>query len=489
MSGASYRCPDLLIAGRWRTGRGDGRHTVVDPATAEPIGELRLASAADLQEALAAAGPAFEAWRQVPAHERCARLERGVARLRARADEIAALLTAEQGKTLAEARAECLMAADLIKWYAEEARRVPGRVLPARAAQSRMDVLKLPVGPVAAFSPWNFPLVLSARKLGGALAAGCSIILKAAEETPASVAAMVACLAEELPEGVLQLVYGVPAEVSKALIESPVIRKVSFTGSVPVGRHLAQMAAGQLKRITLELGGHAPVIVCDDADVESAVAMMVAHKFRNAGQACLAPTRFYVARALYRDFLEAFKAAADDLCVGPGSDPRSQMGPLANARRLQAVQDLIARSAACGAKVLARSGHLPSRGFFAAPTLLADMPPDAPAMVEEPFGPIACATPFDTLDEAIGLANRSDYGLAGYLFTDSARAILAVSQRLEVGSLAINGIGVSVPEAPFGGLKASGWGSESGIEGMEAFLEPRFTHYSVPQDHDRRQRT
>lgn len=489
MSGSSYRCPGLLIAGRWRAGRGEGSHTVVDPATAEPIGELRLASAADLQEALAAAGPAFEAWRQVPAHERCARLERGVARLRARADEFAMLLTAEQGKTLAEARAECLLAADLIKWYAEEARRVHGRVLPARAAQSRMDVLKLPVGPVAAFSPWNFPLVLSARKLGGALAAGCSIILKAAEETPASVAAMVACLAEELPEGVLQLVYGAPAEVSNALIESPVIRKVSFTGSVPVGRHLAQMAAGQLKRITLELGGHAPVIVCEDAEVASAVAMMVAHKFRNAGQACLAPTRFYVARALYRDFLEAFKAAADDLRVGPGSDPCSQMGPLANARRLQAVQDLIARSAACGAKVLTRSGNLPSRGFFAAPTLLADMPPDAPAMVEEPFGPIACAMPFDTLDEAIGLANRSDYGLAGYLFTDSARTILAVSQRLEVGSLAINGIGVSVPEAPFGGLKASGWGSESGIEGMEAFLEPRFTHYSVPQDHDRRQKT
>lgn len=482
MSAVTYRCPDLLVAGRWRAGRGEGRHAVVDPATAEPLGELRLASAADLQDALDCAGPAFEAWKTVPAHERCARLERGVARLRASADGIAALLTAEQGKPLAEARAECLMAADLIKWYAEEARRVHGRVLPARSADARMDVLKVPAGPVAAFSPWNFPLVLSARKIGGALAAGCSIILKAAEETPASVAAMVACLAEELPEGVLQLVYGVPAEVSQALIESPVIRKLSFTGSVPVGRHLAQMAAANLKRITLELGGHAPVIVCEDADIESTVALMVPQKFRNAGQACLAPTRFFVARRRYADFLDAFQAAANDLRVGPGHAAGTQMGPLAQPRRLQAVQDLVARSAACGARVLTRAGRLPAAGYFAAPTLLADVPLDAPAMVEEPFGPVACALPFDSLDQAIAMANRSDYGLAGYLFTDSARAIQAVSQRLEVGSLAINGIGVSVPEAPFGGLKASGWGSESGIEGMEAFLETRFTHYSVPKD-------
>jgi acyl-CoA reductase-like NAD-dependent aldehyde dehydrogenase len=484
VNAATYNCPELLVGGRWRPGRGAAHHVVVDPATAEPIGELRLASAADLQEALDTTAHAFAAWRQVPAHERCTRLERGVARIRAQADTIAMLLTSEQGKPLAEARAECLMAADLIKWYAEEARRVHGRVLPARSPGSRMEVLKLPVGPVAAFSPWNFPLVLSARKIGGALASGCSIILKAAEETPASVAAMVACLAEELPAGVLQLVYGVPAEVSQALIASPVIRKVSFTGSVPVGRQLAQMAAAHLKRITLELGGHAPVIVCADADVESTVATMVPHKFRNAGQACLAPTRFLVARPLYRDFLEAFAEAARTLRLGPGSDPATQMGPLANGRRLQAVQDLVARSAAQGARVIA--GPAPSRGYFAAPTLLADVPVDAPSMLEEPFGPVACALAFDTLDEAIALANRSEYGLAGYLFTDSARSILSVSERLEVGSLAINGIGVSVPEAPFGGTKSSGWGSESGIEGMEAFLETRFTHYTVPRD-DRRQ--
>lgn len=477
MSPVSYRCPELLVGGRWRPATGERRLAIVDPACGDPLDELALAGPADLQEAVDTAGRAFEAWRRVPAHERCARLERGVERIRSQVERIATLLTLEQGKPLGEARAECLMAADLVKWYAEEARRTYGRIVPARQPGTRMDVTKLPVGPVAAFSPWNFPLVLSARKLGGALAAGCSIVLKAAEETPASVAALVACLDEELPPGVLQLVYGVPAEVSQALIASPVMRKVSFTGSVAVGRELAQLAGRHLKRITLELGGHAPVILCDDADLGRAVPQLVAHKFRNAGQACLAPTRFFVARRRYADFLDAFTEAARGLRLGAGLDPATQMGPLANARRQAAVQDLVARSVRRGARRLA--GDAPAAGCFVAPTLLADLPLDAPAMQEEPFGPVACVLPFDRLEEAIAMANRSAYGLAGYLYTDSARAILEVSERLEVGSLAINGIGVSVPEAPFGGLKDSGYGSESGPEGMEAFLDTRFTHYAA----------
>ncbi|HYF21739.1 MAG TPA: NAD-dependent succinate-semialdehyde dehydrogenase, partial [Ramlibacter sp.] len=453
------------------------RLVVVDPSCGEMLDELALAGPQDLQEALDTAGAAFDAWRRVPAHERCARLELGVARIRAGQERIATLLTLEQGKPLAESRAECAMAADLIKWYAEEARRIHGRVIPARQPDSRMTVLKQPVGPVAAFSPWNFPLVLSARKLGGALAAGCSIVLKAAEETPASVAAMIACLNEELPAGVLQLIYGVPGEVSQALIASPVIRKVSFTGSVPVGRELAQLAGRHLKRITLELGGHAPVIVCDDADLERAVPQLVAHKFRNAGQACLAPTRFFVARRRHAAFLEAFTEAARGLRLGPGLDASTQMGPLANTRRQAAVRQLIERSVQHGARRLA--GGAPDQGCFVAPTVLADVPLDAPAMLEEPFGPVACVLPFDRLDEAIAMANRSAYGLAGYLYTDSAQAILAVSEQLEVGSLAINGIGVSVPEAPFGGVKDSGHGSESGTEGLEAFLDTRSTHYTA----------
>ncbi len=471
----AYRCPDLLLGGQWRQGRHTQRLVVRNPATAEVLGELSLASQEDLELALQAAQQAFEHWRQVPAHERCVRLERGIARFREQSERIAQLLTLEQGKTLAEARAECAMAADLMKWYAEEARRVYGRVIPARLPNSRMDVLKFPVGPVAAFSPWNFPLVLSARKLGGALAAGCSIVLKAAEETPASVAAMVECLNQELPAGVVQLVYGIPAEVSQTLIASPVIRKVTFTGSVPVGRHLAELSARHLKRITLELGGHAPVIVCGDADIGRTVNLMVQHKFRNAGQACLAPTRFLVDRRIYSDFVDAFGAASQALQVGAGWESGTQMGPVASARRQTAVRDLIERSVAAGARQM--SGKAPEQGSFVAPTLLADVPDNAPVLHEEPFGPVACAMPFDTLDEAIARANANPYGLAGYLFTDSAKAILAVSERLEVGSLAINGMGVSVPEAPFGGVKDSGYGSESGIEGMEAFLDTKFTHF------------
>ncbi len=471
----TYRAPGLLINGQWRKGRHAMTVAIVNPATTQTLDQLHLASHDDINQALQASQQGFEAWRQVPAFERCARLEKGVAKMRQQQESIATLLTLEQGKPLAEARAECAMAADLIKWYAEEARRTYGRIVPARLPNSQMQVIKQPVGPVAAFAPWNFPLVLSARKIGGALAAGCSIILKAAEETPASVAAMVDCFISDLPPGTLQLLYGVPAEVSEQLIASPIIRKVTFTGSVPVGRHLAQLAAKHLKRITLELGGHAPVIVCADADIDKTVAQMVAHKFRNAGQACLAPTRFYVDRAIEGNFMDAFTAASHRLVLGDGMVSGTQMGPLASARRLAAVRDLIHRSVQAGAKV--KQGSAPSTGFFAPVTLLTDTTPESPVIREEPFGPVATLTPFDNIEHALHLANQSAYGLAGYLFTDSARTILKVSDQLEVGSLAINGLGVSVPEAPFGGLKDSGYGSESGIEGMEAFLDTKFTHH------------
>ena len=358
----NYRAPGLLINGQWRTGRHAMTMPIVNPATAQTLDHLHLASSDDIEQALEAAQAGFDAWRQVAAHERCARLEKGVARMRQKTEEIATLLTLEQGKPLSEARAECVMAADLIKWYAEEARRTYGRIIPARLPNSSMQVHKQAVGPVAAFAPWNFPLVLSARKIGGALAAGCSIILKAAEETPASVAAMVECFREELPEGALQLLFGVPAEVSEQLIASPIVRKVTFTGSVPIGRHLAQLTAKHLKRITLELGGHAPVIVCADADIDKTVAMMVTHKFRNAGQACLAPTRFYVDRSIEGHFREAFVSASHRLVLGDGMASSTQMGPLANARRVAAVRDLISRSVQAGAQ--SHQGSSPESGFF-----------------------------------------------------------------------------------------------------------------------------
>ena len=374
---------------------------------------------------------------------------------------------------------EVHLAGQMVKWYAEEARRIYGRIIPARLPNSRMDVLKIPVGPVAAFSPWNFPLVLSSRKIGGALAAGCSIILKGAEETPASVAAMVDCFAESLPAGALQLVYGVPDEVSQTLIRSPIIRKVSFTGSVAVGRSLAQLAAKHLKRITLELGGHAPVLVFGDVDLERTVNMLTQHKFRNAGQACLAPTRFFIEDRIYQDFVDAFSASSGALQLGSGMDPTTQMGPVANARRKLAINDLVHRSVAGGANAIGfdREQWDSKAGYFVSPTLLTNLNDDSPAMVEEPFGPVVCLAPFHSVEHALEMANRSQLGLAGYLFTDSAKVIHQVSERLEVGTMAVNGVGVSVPEAPFGGVKDSGYGSESGTEGMEAYLDSRFMHY------------
>ena len=478
MSGRAYSMPGHLIAGRWTPGSGARRWPITNPADGQVLGEMQAAGEADIDDALRASEQAFEAWRMVPADERGTRLECGIARMRQRSEEIATLLTLEQGKPLAEARAECAMAAELIRWYAQEARRIYGRIIPARSPSSSMQVHKHPVGPVAAFSPWNFPLVLSARKLGGALAAGCSVILKPAEETPASVAAMVDCLAQELPAGTLQMLCGDPARISSRLIASPVIRKISFTGSVPVGRHLAQLASRELKRVTLELGGHAPVLVFADADLDRVVPLLAQHKFRNAGQACLAPTRLYVQRPLYARFLDAFAAEADRLKLGPGLSPDTQMGPVIHSRRQDALRDLVDRSVHAGARQLTGFSR-PNNGCFFAPTLLADVPPDAPAMQEEPFGPIACAAAFDGVEDALRLANASAYGLAGYLFTDSARTIHRVSEALEVGSLAVNGLAVSVPEAPFGGLKDSGYGSESGVEGMEAFLDTRFVHYQA----------
>jgi acyl-CoA reductase-like NAD-dependent aldehyde dehydrogenase len=367
------------------------------------------------------------------------------------------------------------VAAEMVKWYAEEARRVHGRLVPSRLPGATMEVRKVPVGPVLALSPWNYPVILTARKIGGALAAGCSVVVKAAEETPAAVAAMVDCLQADLPPGVLQLVYGNPVEISGTLIASPVIRKVSFTGSVGVGRTIARLCADGFKRTTLELGGHAPVIIWADADLERFVPQLVAHKFRNAGQACLAPTRFLVHQAIEREFCDRFIAAAQALKVGNGMDAAVQMGPMISARRKTAMAPLVADALAQGAQ-LACGGAPNGPGHFHLPTVLTHVPATARIMVEEPFGPLAPVTAFDTLDTALAIANATPYGLAAYLLTDSRRIAQQVTDRLEVGAIAINNVAVSVPEAPFGGTKDSGIGSESGTEGMASFLETRTVH-------------
>lgn len=465
----------LYIDGSWR--RGEGRETlrVLNPALGTGIGDVPVATSADLEEALVAADRGFRSWRAVDVDRRGAILRDAAALLRERADAIGTLLTIEQGKPLAEARAEVVGAASFFDFYAEEAKRAYGRVL-VRPTGQRAMVLKQPVGPVAVFTPWNFPVYMLAKKLAPALAAGCSVIAKPAEECPASTSALVRSLLDAgLPAEAVQLVYGVPDTISRTLIASPVIRKISFTGSIAVGRHLMRLAADGVKRITMELGGHAPVLVFDDVDLDKTLDLLVAQKFRNAGQVCVAPTRFFVQDTVYDAFLDGFARRSASLKVGNGLDAGVQMGPLANPRRPAAIAGLVGDAKARGARVLA-GGSAYGEGFFFEPTLLADVPDDAQVMNTEPFGPVALARPFATLEEAVHQANRVPYGLAAFAFTNTLRTANLVGDALEAGMVGINSFAISVADAPFGGVKESGFGSEGGPEGLDAYLTVKAIH-------------
>jgi succinate-semialdehyde dehydrogenase/glutarate-semialdehyde dehydrogenase len=395
--------------------------------------------------------------------------------MRERAGEIAPLLTQEQGKPLVEAKAETLAAADVIEWFAEEGFRIYGRIVPSRASVTiRQMVMKDPVGPVAAFTPWNFPINQVVRKVAAALAAGCSILVKAAEETPAAPAALIKTFADAgLPPGVLGLVYGTPAEISSYLIPHPVIRKVTFTGSIAVGKQLAALAGQHMKRVTMELGGHAPVIVCEDADIALAVKAAGAAKFRNAGQVCISPTRFLVHRSIVGDFAEALADHAKGLKVGDGLAEGTQMGPLANPRRIDAMTTFTEDAVRHGAKLLTGGQRIGNAGNFWEPTILADVPKEARIFNDEPFGPVAAIQPFDTLEEAITESNRLLMGLAGYAFTKSLKYSDLLARKLEVGMLWMNMPAMPSAEMPFGGVKDSGYGSEGGPEALEAYLNSR----------------
>ena len=465
----------LFIGGGWRIGEGRDSFPVVDPASGETIGEVPLASPADLDEALNAAEKAFPLWRATPAEGRAAILRKGAALIRERSDVIARLLTLEQGKPIAEARSEVAGAAQMFDWCAEEATRIYGRTL-VRPAGQRALVTRQPVGPVAVFTPWNFPVYLLAKKLSAALATGCSVIAKPPEETPGCTAALVRCLIDAgLPEGVLQLVHGVPDAVSRHLIASPVIRKVSFTGSVPVGRHLMRLAADGLKRVTMELGGHAPVLVFDDCDLDKTLDLVVPQKFRNAGQVCVSPTRFYVQESIYDRFVDGFAARTHGVTTGHGLDAGSTMGPLANVRRPAAIEALVEDAAAKGARVVA-GGKRGNAGYFFQPTLLADVPDTADIMNNEPFGPVAVAAPFADLDDALTKANRLPFGLAAFAFTESLRNANVLGDMIEAGMVGINTFAISSADAPFGGVKDSGFGSEGGIEGIDSYLVTKAIH-------------
>jgi succinate-semialdehyde dehydrogenase/glutarate-semialdehyde dehydrogenase len=473
MRDVSYPTLGLHIDGAWIADRPG--QTVVNPATGLAFADLPHATARDLDAALAAAARGFEVWKAVSPYERSAVLRRAADLIRQRAAAIAAVMTLEQGKPLAESATETAYAADVIDWYAEEGRRAYGRVIPSRSPQIRYLVLMEPVGPALAFTPWNFPALTPARKIGGALAAGCSLILKASEETPGVAAELVRAFQDAgLPAGVLNLVFGVPGEVSAHLLASEIPRKLSFTGSVPVGKQLMRLAADRMLRTTLELGGHSPVVIFDDVDPVATADLAVAGKFRNAGQVCVAPTRFYVQEAIYQPFVDRFVEMAAKLRVGDGAADGTQMGPLASARRIEAMDGFVADARARGGAIRTGGGRRGNEGFFYEPTVLTDLPDDSRVMTEEPFGPLAPITPFRTFEEATARANALPFALAAYAFTGSTSRATAIGGSLKAGLVGINGFGISNPETPFGGVKESGQGQEGGQEGLAAYLDVKF---------------
>lgn len=466
---------ELLIDGVWRQGSTGKSEPLVDPATEEVLAEVPHASVADLDEALAAAAKGFKVWKAMTAQQRFVILSKAADLIEARKADIARTLSMENGKPLAEATGEVQFAADATRWYAEEGKRAYGRIVPARLPGVRQMVLKEPVGPVAAFAAWNFPASNVIRKIAGALGAGCSIIVKPAEETPGTAVGMARCFQEAgLPAGALNVVFGVPAEVSAHLLASPIIKKVSLTGSVAVGKVLQKLAADTLKRCTMELGGHAPVIVHQDANLEKTLDTVVAFKFRNAGQVCTSPTRFYVHESIYEPFVAGFAERTARVKVGYGLDEGTQMGPMIAPRRLDAMDRFVADTEAHGGKVVTGGQRRGNKGYYYLPTLLRDVPDDAIIMREEPFGPIAPTTTFSTFDEVIERANSLPFGLASFVFTRDLSLAQKTELALDAGLVGVNHMMVSTPETPFGGVNESGYGSESGTEGLEAFLRTKF---------------
>ncbi|WP_322997123.1 NAD-dependent succinate-semialdehyde dehydrogenase [Castellaniella sp.] len=465
----------LYIDGKFLDGDGRQHQDVINPATGEILGRLPHASPADLNHALQAAERAFSSWRHSSPMDRSAILRQVATLTRERVDAIARCLTLDQGKPLAESRGELLSCADHADWHAEECRRIYGRVIPSRKPEIRQMVLREPIGVCAAFTPWNFPYNQAIRKICAAIGAGCTIILKGPEDAPSAVMAIAQMFHDAgLPPGVLNVVWGVPSEISDTLIRSPIVRKVSFTGSVAVGKHLAALAGAHMKRVTMELGGHSPVIVYDDADVAKAARHLARFKVRNAGQVCISPTRFYVQDGIHDAFVEAFVAEMRKIRVGDGLAEDTDMGPLAHERRVPAMERFVEDAQARGARVLLGGSRLNRPGFFFEPTVVADVPDDALLMTEEPFGPIAPITRFSADEDALTRANSLPYGLSAYVFTRSLHRAHQAAQTLEAGMVNINHFGSALPETPFGGVKDSGIGSEGGSETFDGYLVTKF---------------
>jgi succinate-semialdehyde dehydrogenase/glutarate-semialdehyde dehydrogenase len=468
----NYPDTKLFLDGEWRDAVAKENLEIINPATEEVIGKVSHARKEDLDIALTAAEKAFNSWKNVSAYERSKILRKAADIVRSKADEIATLMTMEQGKPLVEAKMETMGAADSIDWYAEEGRRAYGRIIPSRAPQGVYQfVFKEAVGVVAAFTPWNFPLNQVVKKVAAAFAAGCTAIVKGPEETPASVAALIKAFDEAgMPKGSINLVYGIPAEISEYLISHPIVRKVTFTGSTAVGKLLASLAGKHMKRVTMELGGHSPAIVCEDADVKTAVKILSANKFRNAGQVCISPTRFLVHDSVYEEFVDGFVKEAESINVGNGLDEGVKMGPLAHDRRLTAIEGFVADAVENGAKILTGGKRKGNKGYFFEPTVMTNVSNDARIMNEEPFGPLAPINSFSSIDEVVEESNRLNYGLAAYAYTNSAKTANHLGASIESGQVSINHHGLGLVDTPFGGVKDSGYGSEGGPEGLDAYM-------------------
>lgn len=465
----------LLIDGKWREGSSAASGDVLNPATGESIGRVAHASTGDLDEALAAAARGLREWSAVSPWQRGAILKSAADRLRADVDTAARTLTREQGKPLAEARVEVIRSAEFLEWGGEQARRIAGRTLRGRDADNRIEIETHPIGVVAAFTPWNFPMALAAKKFAGALGAGCSIICKPSEETPGSVLTMAKALLEAgVPPAAIAVVFGRPDEVSNHLIPAPVVAKITFTGSIPIGKLLAAAAGAVMKPVTMELGGHAPTIVCADVDPEKAADVLARAKFANAGQICLSPTRFFVEESVRDRFTARLAEHARAWRVGDGTMPETQMGPLANARRVQAIEHLVENARGCGATVAAGGSRIGNRGFFYAPTVLTDVPDNAEILHSEPFGPVAPILPFTDEEAMLEQANGLEFGLSAYVFTNDAGRQRRLKDGLCFGTIGINQFATHLPEVPLGGWKESGYGTEGGIEILAPYQKTKF---------------
>ncbi|MBT2792098.1 NAD-dependent succinate-semialdehyde dehydrogenase [Paraburkholderia strydomiana] len=461
----------LYIDGEFLSAAHRRTQPVFNPATDEQIGEVPLADVDDLARAVAAARRAFESWQEVSPLERSDLLRKAAQLIRERAAAIGRHITMDQGKPLHEAIAEVHSSAEYLDWHAEEGRRIYGRVVPARSPQIQQIVLREPIGVCASFSPWNFPFNQALRKIAAALGAGCTLVLKGSEEAPSAVVALARIFHDAgVPSGCLNIVWGAPREVTRQLIEDPLVSKVSYTGSVSVGKQVAALAASHMKRMTMELGGHAPVLICDDADIARAAHMLAAYKFRNAGQVCVSPTRFFVQRSAYADFVNLYLREVAKIRVGDGLEEGITMGPLVNARRASEIERFVDDARSHGSEVATGGKRLGAAGHFFAPTVVLDPARDSRLMTEEPFGPLVGIVPFDDLEEAICAANRLPFGLASYAFTESSRRAHRISRALQAGMVNINHFGMAPAEIPFGGVKESGFGSEGGTETFEGYL-------------------